>query len=77
MAKLIVVTVGTSALEHSDCCKGSVKNWRDMEELTRYLEEERRRGENREYNHQKEQALIAMRENLEYYYGWSIGSPFC
>ena len=68
MAKLIVVTVGTSALEHSDCCKGSVKNWEDPEELTRYLEKERWRGENAEYNHQKEQTLIAMRESLEDYY---------
>jgi len=73
MAKLILVTVGTSALfEHSTWKNGSNGNWRKQEELTECLERELRdnrySNEDSEYQHQKRQVLDSLKSNLQTYY---------
>lgn len=70
MPKLILVTVGTSALfEHSDWKNGSNGNyWEKPEDLIARLEQEALNNQSTEYNHQKNQVLSALKSNLEYYY---------
>jgi len=76
MAKLILVTVGTSALfnEYSEWQYDSNddKRWEKPEELIECLEMEVRVGthnnEDSEYQHQKEQVLDYLKSNLQTYY---------
>jgi putative CRISPR-associated protein (TIGR02619 family) len=70
MPKLILVTVGTSALfEHSDWKNGSNGNfWEKPEDLIARLEQEALNNQSTEYNHQKKQVFNALKSNLETYY---------
>jgi len=81
MGKLILVTVGTSALfnEYSgwEYDNNDKEKWKKTENLIRDLEVEVMSGEyNQEdstYQHKKEQALYSLRSNLETYYNNGIG----
>lgn len=71
MSKLILVTVGTSALfsEYSDWKNGSNdRYWDDSEELIEELETEPLNEEDTEYNHQKQQVLARLKKELNIYY---------
>lgn len=75
MPKLILVTTGTSALfEHSNWKEGfSGRSWWKVEELSKYLEQEAINDESEEYDHQKQQVLKALTENLKIYYRNKVG----